>query len=333
MDRRLFLAAGACSAVSASTLLTAQAQPAAPFADALRYSAERGGAGVLIVRHGIVLAEDYAAGRPDTRWPIGAGTRAFAPLLAASLADDRLLNLDEPVAFTLGDWGAHPVKSTISIRVLASGASGIAFDRRDTRDLATAIALEPRESPGTHFVNDEAPYILLAEIARRKLEASGREPDPARYLTQRTLGPIGCTPITWTRAQGGAARFDDGVAVSARGWAQVGELIRREGVWRAAQLADDDVIREALRGSFAESRAGFGLWLGAIARNRNDLNVDTDIWRAQSPVPTDLAMAAGAGAQRLYVVPSAGLVIVRQARAGNTQWSDAQFLSLLWRDL
>jgi hypothetical protein len=92
-------------------------------------------------------------------------------------------------------------------------------------------------------------------------------------------------------------------------------------------------MREALRGSFAESRAGFGLWLGAIARSRSDLNVDTDIWRAQSPAPTDLAMAAGAGGQRLYVVPSAGLVIVRQARGGNAQWSDAQFLSLVWRDL
>ncbi len=334
MNRRAFLStAAACSVVSASAQYAAEAQPAERFAMAARYSAERNGATFLVVRNGVILAETYTGVSADTRLPVGEGTRAFTPLLLASLAQDRLLNLDEPVAATLGDWGAHPVKSTISIRVLASGASGIAFDRRDTRDLATAIALEPRESPGTHFVNDEAPYILLAEIARRKLEASGREPDPARYLTQRTLGPIGCTPITWTRAQGGAARFDDGVAVSARGWAQVGELIRREGVWRAAQLADDDVIREALRGSFAESRAGFGLWLGAIARNRNDLNVDTDIWRAQSPVPTDLAMAAGAGAQRLYVVPSAGLVIVRQARAGNTQWSDAQFLSLLWRDL
>ena len=284
-------------------------------------------------RNGIILAESYTGVSASERLPIGQGSRAFAPLLLASLAQDRLLTLDEPVAATLGDWGAHPVKSTISIRVLASGASGIAFDRRDTRDLATAIALEPREAPGAHFVNDEAPYILIAEIARRKLEAAGREPDPARYLTSPTLGPIGCTPIGWTRAQSGAARFDDGVAVSARGWAQVGELIRREGVWRAAQLADEDTLREAMRGSFAESRAGIGLWLAAIARNRDDLDVDTDLWRAQSPAPTDLAMAAGAGGQRLYIAPSEGLVIVRQSRSASAQWSDAQFLSLLWRDL
>src|SRR5690606_14210126 len=159
---------------------------------------------------GVILFESYAGVAADHRFPVGQGSRAFATLLLASLAQDRLLSLDEPVALTLGDWGAHPIKSTISIRVLMSGASGVAFDRRDNRDLATALALEPRETPGTHFVNDEAPYILLAEIARRKLEAAGREPDPARYLTSRTLAPIGCTPIGWTRAQGGAARFDDG---------------------------------------------------------------------------------------------------------------------------
>lgn len=334
MNRRAFLStAAACSVVSASAQLAAEAQPAGRFAAAARYSSERDGATLLLVRNGVILFEAYTGVSAEHRSPIGQGSRAFATLLLASLAQDRLLSLDEPVALTLGDWGAHPVKSTISIRVLMSGASGVAFDRRDNRDLATALALEPRETPGTHFVNDEAPYILLAEIARRKLEAAGREPDPARYLTSRTLAPIGCTPIGWTRAQGGAARFDDGVAVSARGWAQVGELIRREGVWRASQLADDDTLREAVRGSFAEARAGMGLWLAAVAPNRDDLNVDTDLWRAQSPAPTDLAMAAGAGGQRLYVAPSAGLVIVRQSRSANAQWSDAQFLSLLWGDL
>src|SRR5262245_30376122 len=142
MNRRAFLStAGACSIVSASAQYAAEAQPAARFAMAERYSAERGGATFLVVRNGIVLAESYTGVATDARLPIGHGSRAFMPLLLASLAQDRLLNLDEPVAATLGDWGAHPVKSTISIRVLASGASGISFDRRDTRDLATAIAL------------------------------------------------------------------------------------------------------------------------------------------------------------------------------------------------
>jgi CubicO group peptidase (beta-lactamase class C family) len=332
MHRRAFLTAAAACSVSASTAQLARAQTVGRFAGAANYSADRNGASFLVVRHGIVLAEDYPGGPAQARWPIGAGTRAFAALLAASMVEDRLMSLDEPVALTLGDWGAHPVKSTISIRALLNGTSGLGFDRRGPRDLATAIALEPFDPPGVRFIGDEAGYLLLAEIARRKLAMDGRDSDPARYLTMRTLLPIGCVPIGWARDNTGAPRFDTGAAVSARGWAQAGELIRREGVWRAQQLADDGALREALRGSFAEPRAGFGLWLAAPGRSRDPLNLESDLWRASSPAPTDLAMAAGDGGQRLYISPSEGVVIARQARTldVNASWSDAQFLSLVW---
>lgn len=335
MDRRAFLlSAAACTAVSASTAQLARAQQTQPFATAASYSAQRDGATFIVVRHGIVLAEHYHAGGSDTRWPIGTGTRAFMPLLAATLVKDELMSLDEPVALTLGDWGADPVRREISIRVLISGASGLSFDRNGPHDLATALTLQPRQAPGTQFSDDAAPYVLFSEIARRKLEAHRREPDAARYLTSRTLLPIGCVPIGWARSGDGLARFDDGAAVSARGWAQAGELIRRLGVWRAQQLASADALGEALRGSFAESRAGFGLWLAGRGRTRENFSIDSDLWRASSPAPMDFAMAAGQGGQRLYIAPTDGLVVVRQARSlTSSSWSDAQFLSLIWRDL
>jgi CubicO group peptidase (beta-lactamase class C family) len=335
MNRRAFLAiAAASSVVGASTMQRARAQTTGPFSTAARYSAERDGASFLIVRHGIVLAEEYPAGDENSRWPIGAGTKSFISLLAGTLVEDRLMTLDEPAAMTLGDWGAHPVKFSITIRALLSGTSALMFPRNAQRDLPTALALEPVDNPGAVFIDDAASYMLLTEIARRKLEARGREPDPARYLTERTLAPIGCVPIGWARGEGGSVRFDDGAAVSARGWAQAGELIRRAGVWRAQELADSNVMLEAMRGSFAEARAGFGLWLAAPGRTRDAPPVETDLWRGSSPAPIDLAMAAGAGGQRLYLCPSEGLVIVRQSRSNDARgWSDAQFLSAIWRDL
>ncbi|MBK8543769.1 MAG: serine hydrolase [Caulobacteraceae bacterium] len=312
----------------------AQAQSPQRFATAASYCAQRDGATFMVVRHGVVLAESYTSGNAETRWPIGMGTRTFMPLLAASMVEDRLLTLDEPVAATFTDWAADPVKSTISIRVLISGASGISFDRDGPHDLATAMTLQPRQTPGSQFSDDAAPYLLFAELAHRKLTARGREPDPARYLTTRTLLPIGCVPIGWARSSDGLVRLDDGAAVSARGWAQAGELIRRQGVWRAQQLASSNALSEALRGSFAEARAGFGLWLAGRGSGRDNFQIETDLWRASSPAPMDFAMAAGQGGQRLYIAPTEGLVIVRQARSlTSSSWSDAQFLSLIWRDL
>jgi hypothetical protein len=43
-------------------------------------------------------------------------------------------------------------------------------------------------------------------------------------------------------------------------------------------------------------------------------------------------MAAGQGGQRLYLSRAEGLVVVRQARE-RAPWSDAEFLTLVWRDL
>ena len=333
MHRRALLAAAASSL--APSIACAQA-PSSRFAMASAYSAERAGVSFLVARNGVVLAEDYAEGNAETRWPLGEGTRPFAALLIAAMAEDRLISLDEPVAMTLGDWGAHPVKSTINVRALLNGTSGIAFGRGDDENLATALALEPREAPGQSFSADPAAYLLIAEIAKRKLEARGRGSDPAVYLTERALLPIGCVPIGWSRGADGAARFDTGAALSARSWAQVGELLRREGVHRAQQVVDETALREAMRGSFAEARAGFGLWLAGAGRgSREELNIDSDLWRASSPAPLDLAMAVGESGQRLYLSPSEGLVIVRQTRpdAASTQWSDAHFLTLVWRDL
>jgi CubicO group peptidase (beta-lactamase class C family) len=336
MDRRAFLTAAAtCSVLSASAQMSARAQTTPRFYAAMSYSSERSGVSLLVARNGIILGEDYPQGRPDRRWPIGAGTRPFAALLAATMVEKRLLSLDEPVAMTLGEWGAHPTKAGITLRALLNGTSGLTFGRSNTRDLTTALMLEPTEQPGASFSADEAAYLVICEVARRKLQARGAGGDPAVYLTEQTLSPIGCVPIGWLRSQDGAPRFDTGAFVTARGWAQAGELIRREGVYRAQQLADDNTLREALLGSFAEQRAGFGVWIAAPGRGRGALPVESDLWRASSPAPADLAMAAGEGAQRLYIIPSERLVIVRQSRLeeGNGGWSDATFLSLLWRDL
>jgi CubicO group peptidase (beta-lactamase class C family) len=332
ITRRAALIAAASCAVSASGQ-GARAQTGARFARAIRFSAERDGVALIIVRNGVIIGEAQHGDDAHHLWPLGAASRLFVALLAASLAEDRLMTLDEPVALTLGDWGADPIRSTISVRSLLSGASGIAFGDTRRRDLAAALALPARAGPGERFINDAAPYVLFEEIARRKLSGSGRDPDPARYLTNRTLAAIGATPIAWTRDASRGVRLDDGVSLSVRGLALAGELIRREGVWRASQLADDTIMREAVRGSFAEPRAGFGLWINARNRGRDDLGFDSDLWRGRSPAPADLVMAAGDGGQRLYVVPSVGLVVARLSRSVSAPWSDAQFLSSLWEDL
>lgn len=332
MNRRAFLTTAACTLATASAGAQNTVAPAYRFSAAIDYSAARDGAALLIARNGVVLAERYADGAdPGTLWPLGAATRAFAALLAASLVQDGVMRLDEPVGMTLGDWAADPAKSVISIQALLAGVSGLSFNGQEP-SLAAALALTPSTPPGARFSDDAAAYLLFSEIARRKLITTGNGLDPASYLMERTLGPVGCTPVAWARTQDGVL-LHDGAAASARGWAQMGELIRREGVWRAEQLVDGFTVREAMRGGYVEPRAGIGLWLAAGSTDPSPL-AGSDLWRMRPPAPLDLVMAAGDAGQRLYIIPSQRLVIVRLPRnAAARGWSDAEFLPLLYRDL
>ena len=70
---------------------------------------------------------------------------------------------------------------------------------------------------------------------------------------------------------------------------------------------------------------------------RDIVTRSTDITEHAAELPADMVVAAGAGDQRLYVIPSRRLTIVRQAKldimalaAGKRSgWSDAHFLDLL----
>lgn len=299
----------------------------ARFRAAADFSAAHGGGALLIARSGVRLAEQQAPGAH----PLGEATRVFMPILAAAMAaDDRIgLNLDEPVAMTLGDWGAHPWKSQISLRALLSGVSGVAAG--DARlDLPTLIALEPSAPPGERFAEDAAPYRLFAEIARRKLEARLQTREIDRYLAMRVFEPIGCGAIAFAREPDGLARLDDGATLDPETWLKLGQLLEREGLWRGRYLLHQPTLRSAMTGSFAEARRGMGFWLASAGPAQPFAN--SDLWTLGNGAPIDLAMVSGEDGQRLYIVPSLRLTIARLPNA-RADWSDAAFLARVFSAL
>lgn len=320
LDRRAFIAAGLAAG--------AVAGPAA--ADNLRYertaamSQARGGAALIILRHGVTWAEHGAVDSPRN---IGAATSCFLPALVSALARDHLLSLDEPAAMTLGDWGAHPVKSRITLRMLLNRTCGISANGR-ALSAFDALNLEPIAEPGERFIPDAAATRIFVEIARRKLAASGRPADPSVYLSERALNRVGAGPIAWRREDDGEASFTDGATLSARAWSRWGELMRRVGVWRASSLLDGDVLRDACRGSWVQPRYGFGLWLAWPAQADAPLLPGCDLWSARAAPPADLVMAASTNGDRLFVLPTQRLVVVRLATRDD-DWSDAEFIATL----
>ena len=308
--------------------------PRSAFADDLQgaqaYSASRNGVSVLVMERGQILVEDYAnGGGPDVGWELASGTKSFCGILAAAMAHSGQLSLEERCADTLGEWRGDPRKSRITLHqllTLTSGIGGGTLGRAPT--YSDAVAAPCLFEPGSRFQYGPAPFQIFGELVRRK---TGR--DPLEVLRALILDPLSIRPRRWRRGADGYPHLPSGAALTARDWANFGRFVmaprRGEPALHAATLA------ACFEGTAANPGYGLTWWLlrpgliGPAGQRRAGLPSPEALARSQE----DVRMAAGAGNQRLYLLPERGLVIVRQAtgimrsmRGRGSDWDDAAFL-------
>jgi CubicO group peptidase (beta-lactamase class C family) len=185
--------------------------------------------------------------------------------------------------------------------------------------------------PGERFAYGPTPFQIFGEIIRRKTNG-----DPLAYLQRRIFDPLDIEPQRWRRGADGMPHLPSGAALTARDWARFGWFVMQGGEGRVDRAA----LAECFEGSRANPGYGLSWWLlrnGLIPPGRNaGLEIDTALSQRLGGV----SMAAGAGNQRLYLVPALELVVVREAtgilqalmrRDSGPRWSDAEFLRLVVR--
>lgn len=323
MNRRSFLAASAAAAFAAPA-----AAQSFDFRAAARYSAERRGVSFLAMRRGDVIFEDYPnEGAPTSAWELASGTKSFTGVMAAAAIQDGLISSwDERAADALSEWRGDE-RRRITIRHLLSLTSGITGQPTPRPPTyADAIAQHPEAAPGERFAYGPAPFQIFGEIMRRKTNG-----DPLDYLSRRILEPLNIAPQRWRRGADGMPHMPSGASITAREWARFGRFVMQGGEGRV----DASALRQCFNGTRANPGYGLSFWLlreGLVPPGRNaGIEIDTTI----SERFGGITMAAGAGNQRLYLVPALDLVIVRQASGimqarrrhqGGPTWSDADFL-------
>ena len=313
---------------------------------ASEYSARHRGLSVLVIKGGKVVFEQYQNGHTaETAHLLASGTKSFSGVMAVAAVEDGLLKLDDRVSDTITEWRGDKQKSRITIRQLLTLTSGI-----DTGDngrppaYAEAIKLGMRHEPGTTFEYGPVPFQVFGEFMRRKLEAKGET--PLAYLKRRVFGPIGLEVALW-RHQGGQPNLPSGAFLTAREWAKFGRFILNRGKWDGKQIISAKLMAECFEGTKANPNYGLTFWLNRsqdgsanVAAKTGGFNrrlqevMDRDPETTQMSkqglgreLPNDIVMAAGAGKQRLYIIPSLDMVIVRQGQ--QSPFDDREFLSHL----
>jgi len=298
----------------------------AGYESAAAYNKTTNGVSLLIMQNGKIVFEDYTNGHsPYSTIELASGTKSFSSIIAAAAIQDGLItSLDEKASLTLNEWANDPQKKNISIRQILSLTSGIdtPTPTKNPPTYAEAIKLPMQSAPGRSYEYGPANFQIFGEIMQRKLRTykNGLYKDPIDYLHARVFNKIGIKPENWDESKDGLSILSMGADISTRDWAKFGQFVLQDGQWKKEQLVDKKALKEITKGSAYNPSYGLAWWLNTPAtitllKESRTMRRATDFYKNPNAkrLPKDLFMAAGAGNQRLYIIPSMNMVIVRQA--------------------
>lgn len=270
---------------------------------------------VVIVKDGRVVAERYAEG-VDEHSPLISFSvaKSFTNALLGILARQGRLRMDEPL--DAPEWrNADDPRRAITLEDLLRMRSGLAVEEAESAfspvarmeflhaDMAGFAAAQPlKEPPGRTWEYTSADTVLLD---RKIGSLVGGGPAGLRDFARRELfAPLGMGDVTMEFDGAGSFIGSTYVYATARDYARLGWLYLRDGVAPDGRRLLPEGWVDWSRRSTLGAPYGAGFWT-------NDGPSEPAQWRIQGGYPKDGFFASGTMGQRIYVVPSAGLVITR----------------------
>ena len=312
--------------------------------DAADYSASRRGCSLLVLQHGGVLLEEYPnGGGAKVPHQIYSGTKTFFTMATLVAEQEGLLHLDEPVSHTITEWRDDPQRNKITVRELMNFSDGLdpGFHLH-SNEVADRNALALRTpvvaARGAAFIYGPSHGQVLCEVLRRKLAGHGET--PYGYLQHKVLTPLGLGTVEHRSDAQGMPLVASGMRLTARQWSAFGLMILGRGSLGKRVIVREREFAQCFEPTRINSMFGLGFWLNTQANNNSARETDIEKllekdWQEQdwhqrcicNSAPTDMVAAVGSGYNRLFIIPSLDLVIVRQG--SDARFSDAEFLRRL----
>lgn len=310
--------------------------PSAVLAKAEAWCDARNSSALLVVHRGEIVLERYWRGHHAAAFTnsMSMAKTLVALLVGIAIDDGSLTSLDASASQWLTEW-AGDKRSRITLRQLLQMCSGLGSAKHDndptsdigymylgTDSLYIVAGVGLAEKPGTRFeynsINTQALAIILERATGQRF---------AEYLSEQLWIPIGATDASvWLDDEGGLAKAAGGVFATARDWVRVGLLIQRRGRADGKQVVPADYIAAMMTPSPLEPDYGLHLWLGNDGIRSEEEDHDEPF------VAEDLLYLDGKHRQRVYLIPSRELVIVRVGERA-ADWDDAFLPNLLVRAL
>ena len=314
--------------------------------EAIAYGEETGSHALLVWHDGTLQLEHYYPGfSPGTRTPTQSMHKSVLALLfGTAIRDGYIGSVDDPVARYLPEWAADP-RGTITIRQMLQQDSGIGYPQTNYLNPAgdylqvmmggelerTLLGQRAELAPGTEFDYNNVNAGLLGIVLQR---AVGRP--YAQYLSEALWQRIGADEATVTvdSAAHRTPRTFCCLDATARSWLRVGLLHLNVGAINGVQVIPREWLEAVVMPSDRNPNYGYLTWLGTGYERQRRYNHKSAVTAFQSEpfAAPDLRYFDGFGGQRVYIVPSLGLVIVRTGGIA-MEWDDARLPNLVIRGI
>lgn len=275
---------------------------------------------VVVLSGGQVVGERYADGFDEQTRQLGwSMAKSVSSLLTGRLVQEGVVGLE--------DSGLRPEwtddRADISIEDLLRMRSGLAWD--ETYDLGTPI------TEMLYMADDMAGFAaaqpLTSPIGQVQQYSSGstnilcsalldRADADARLADELLFAPLGLSSTVWETDGTGLPVCSSYLWATPRDWAALGQFALQDGVWDGQRLLPEGwMTTSATVVTPAESDAD-GYALSWWANQRSDGSLRFPV------LPPDAYWMSGHDGQRVYVVPSADLVVVRMGFSPGVEAED-----------
>ena len=307
---------------------------------ALAYGAETGSEALIVWRGDQIQLEHYYQGADETTLtPTQSMHKSVVALLVGiAIAEGHITSVDDPVSLYLPEW-AGDARASITLRQTLRQSSGIDFPTFALGSLGPIMALlvgtdmrpitlaqQVVEPPGQTFEYNSINPLALGLVIEN---ATGRS--YAEYFSQALWEPLGAGDA-WVQmdSEGGMARSFCCLDVTARGWLRLGLLHLHNGYANGRQIVPQEWIAAIRQPAPTNPNYGYLTWLGNEYSEQRKYNSKSTLrgYHSEPFAAHDVAYFDGFGGQRVYIIPSADMVIVRTGSLA-TDWDDARLPNLL----
>lgn len=283
----------------------------------------------IILKNGKIVTEQYfGAFTADSLWYWASAGKTMTALLVGIAQREGLLNINDISSKYLGSgWTSEPLdkENKITIRHQLTMTTGL-DDGVPDNDCTLPACLQYKADAGTRWAYHTGAYTLLDQVIAN---ASGMPFN--NYFQQKIRDKIGMNG-SWIKIPNSNNVYYS----NARSMAKFGLLLLNKGNWNNLPVLNDSIYFQQQINTSQNLNLSYGYltWLNG----KSSCMVPTlQVVFQQSLIPNapaDMFAALGKNDQKIYVVPSQNLVIIRMGNAADSsQFSVTAFDNELWGKL